>query len=434
MIRASLSAVVLVAMLLPVPGVAAPVSRHVLDNGFTVLVRPDGSTGMVAVSLMVRAGTLFESPDTIGITNFLHRVMLRGAGARSARALAEAAEDIGGTLDASGDVEYAEVRGTALARHCERLLALVADVALAPALTTAETERERALIGSALHSRADLPFQHALDTLFEELYTGHPYAWPSAGLDATIARLTRDGLAAHHRATYRPDRMVLAVAGNVPPAEVVRAAERLFGPMPPPGAGEPPPPPAPAPTGGHLVVARPAQQAQVLVGYLAPSIRDERYAAARVLGAVLGGGAAARLFVELRERRGLAYSLGVMQGYRTGPGFLLAYVGTAPGNAEAALQAVLEQVERIRLVPVSEPELARAKAYLLGTLTLDRRTSARHAWHLAFFELLGVGWDFPDRLRGAIEAVTSGDVAQAARRVLARPTVVVLRPPAKAAP
>lgn len=411
--------------------VDADVSRHVLDNGFTVLVRSDEGTGVVAASLMVRAGTLFETADTAGVTNFLHRVMVRGAGARSAQELAEAAEDLGGALDVSGDVEHAEIRGTALAREWEALLRLVADVALAPTLAPAEVERERALIQGQLDARADVPFQRALDALFEELYTGHPYAWRAAGRTETVARLTRDDLVAHHRTTYRPDRMVLAVTGNVPRDRVLRTATRLFGGMPRPQEGGELPTAVATPAGGRLLLERPAQQAQVLVGYLAPSIADEQYAATRVLGAVLGGGMAGRLFVELRDRRGLAYSLGVLQGYRTGPGYFLAHLGTAPANVDAAVRGVLEQIERIRSVPVSERELARAKTYLQGMLTLDRRTSARHAWYLAFFEVVGAGWDFPDRYRAAIEAVTVDDVTRAAARVLDRATVVVLRPPGR---
>jgi zinc protease len=136
-----------------------------------------------------------------------------------------------------------------------------------------------------------------------------------------------------------------------------------------------------------------------------------------------------RLFTELRDKRGLAYSVGVLGTFRTGPSFLVTHMGTAPPNAEAAEAGVLGEIDRIRAEQVSERELARAKAYLLGNLAMDRRTNARHAWYMAFFEITGAGWDFPDRYARAVEAVTVEDIARAARQYLVQPTVVVVQPP-----
>jgi len=177
------------------------------------------------------------------------------------------------------------------------------------------------------------------------------------------------------------------------------------------------------------VVERPAQQAQVMVGYITPGLTDPDYASVRVLGMVLGGGMSGRLFTELRDRRGLAYQVGVLGTYRTGPTFLLAYMGTAPVNVEASEAGVLAEIARVRTEPVTPRELARAKAYLLGNLTMDRRTTARDAWYLGFFEVVGAGWNFPERYAQAVESVSVDDLGRVARRYLLGPTVVVLQPP-----
>jgi zinc protease len=411
---------------------AAPpptVTRRVLPNGMTVVVRQDASVGVMAASLQVRAGSLFETADTVGITNFLHRVMLRGTSRYNALQLTEAIEDLGGSLDASGDVEYGEVRGTALARSWEDLLKLMAEVALRPTLPDEEIERERRLIQSAIQTRGDTPFQRAFDSLLVDLYGPHPYAWPSIGRRESIERIDRVALRSHYAAIYRPDRMVLAVSGHLDTGKVLRVAERLFRSPAVPGAPM-------APGSGQArarherrVVERPVQQAQVMVGYLGPALDQPDYAAVRVLGTVLGGGMSGRLFTELRDKRGLAYSVGVLGTFRTGPSFLVTHMGTAPPNAEAAEAGVLGEIDRIRAEQVSERELARAKAYLLGNLAMDRRTNARHAWYMAFFEITGAGWDFPDRYARAVEAVTVEDIARAARQYLVQPTVVVVQPP-----
>jgi predicted Zn-dependent peptidase len=414
----------------PAAGVA--VTREVLPNGMTVIAREDPAVGVVAVSLQVRAGSLFESEPTAGITNFVQRMLLRGTAQRSARELAETAEELGGSLEASGDVEFAEVRAAAIARQWRPLIALVAEVVLEPSFPAAEIERERRLLLGQLQTRADNPFPRVVDTALREVYGAHPYAWPALGRTESVAQLTREALVAHYRAVYRPDRMVLAVSGNVPRADVMAAAERLFRRLPAPGGAPASPAIAPRPLGDRRVVERDARQAQVLVGFLAPPLAHPDYAPVRVLATVLGGGMSSRLFVELRDRRGLAYSVGVLATARTGPALFAPYLGTAPPNADAALAGVFGEVDRLRTEPIAERELARAKAYIAGTLAMDRRTSARQAWHLAFYELIGAGWDWPRRFVQAVEAVTAEDVLRVAQHYLVQPTVVMLRPPAGA--
>jgi predicted Zn-dependent peptidase len=306
----------------------------------------------------------------------------------------------------------------------------VAEVALRPTLPAEEIERERRLIQSTIQTRGDTPSQRAFDALLRDLYGRHPYSWPSVGRRESIERVDRTALQAHYAAIYRPDRMVLAVSGHVETSQVMRAAERLF--RAAPAAGPPirlDPGEATA-RQDRRVIERSVQQAQVLVGYLVPSLTQPDYAAVRVLGTVLGGGMSGRLFTELRDKRGLAYSVSVAATlFRTGPSFLVAYLGTAPSSAEAAEAAVLGEIDRIRGEQITERELSRAKAYLLGILAMDRRTNARHAWYMAFFEVTGTGWDFPERFARAVESVTVADVERVARQYLTVPTVVVVQPP-----
>ena len=433
--RGSLARLGLVLALVGIPGAAAAqppgITRHLLPNGMTVIVRENLAAPVVTASLQVRAGSRFETPEMAGITNFLLRTMIRGTSRRSATELAEAAEEIGGSLDASGEVESAEIRGEALARQWEGLLGLIAEVALEPSFPGEEIERERRLILSQIKTRAETPFTLSLDALLRELYGSHPSAWPGLGLPSAVGRFARGELVAHYRAVFQAERVVLAVSGQVSHARVVRTSERLFAKLPRSGAGEVGAAAPATPVGARRVLERPAQQAQVLVGYLGPGLSDPAYPAVRVLGAVLGGGMAGRLFVELREKRGLAYALGVLIPFRTGPSFFVTHLGTAPENSAAAEAGLLAELERIRQAPVGREELARAKAYLLGNFALDRRTNARQAWYLAFFEVIGAGWDFPERYAQALDAVTAADVEAAAQRFLARPTIVVLQPPGR---
>ncbi len=404
------------------------VSRSTLPNGLRVLVREDSSAGVVAVSLQSRAGSRFETPETAGITNFLQRTMVRGTAHFTGTRLADAAERLGGNIDASGDIDFAEISARALARNWEALLGLVAEVALTPTLPAAEVDRERRLILSQIQTRGDNPFPLAFDTLLTDLYGPHPYALPNLGHRAVVERLTREELLAHYHALYRADRLVLAVSGRVEHDRVRRAAERLFAKLPGGGTPSTDPAVAPVPSAQRRVMERAAQQAQVLVGYLGPGVGDADYAAVKVMSALLGGGMSGRFFTELRDVQGLAYSLGVMNPARIGPAPIVAYLGTVRASAAAAEAGVIQQLERIRTEGATDDEVARARAYQLGVLAMDRRTNARHAWYLAFYEQAGVGWDFPDRYARALAAVTAVDVTAVARRYLVRPTSVILLP------
>lgn len=426
--RAAGLALVVVLGIASGPARAAEVTARVLPNGVRVLVREEPSAGVVAVSLQVRAGSRYETPETSGITNFLHRAMLRGAARRSAVELAEAAERIGGSLEASGDVETAEVRGTALAVHWDALLQLVAEVALKPTLPQPEIDKERRLILGQIQTRADTPFPLALDTLLADLYGASPYALPSLGRRASVEGFGREQLLAHHRAIYHPGRLVLAVSGRVRSPRVMHEAERLFGELRARGESPREPELPPTPGGGRHVVPMSAQQAHILIGYPGPALAEPDYPAVKVLAALMGGGMAGRLFVELRDHEGLAYSLGVLNPSRTGPAPFVAYLGTSRENAGAAEAGLLRELERVRTAQVSEAELDRAKTYALATLTMDRQTNARWAWYLAFFEAVGAGWDFADRNAQAIKTVTTADLSRVAQRYLTRPTVVVVEP------
>jgi predicted Zn-dependent peptidase len=402
-----------------------------LPGGLTILVRENSSAPVVAVSVLVRVGSRWEREDDSGITNLLQQVLVKGTQTRSALAIAEAAEDVGGSVSASGDTDASEIRATGLSRHWSRVLELIADVTLHPSLPAPEIEAERRVVQSALRSRADQPFQRAYDTLMERVYGPHPYSRPVLGRTPVVARLDRAALLAHYRAFYRAGRTVVSVSGDVSAPEVAAELRRLFAEMPPGDGDVSEPTVAPVTIPGRVLLTQPAAQAQVLAGTIGPAIAHRDYAAVKVLTVALGGGMAGRLFTELRDKQGLAYSTGALNPSRVQPSVLIAYLGTAPDNAERAEDGMRRELERIAREPVSPDELARAKAFLLGQFVLDRRTNARLAWYQAYFESAGVGHDFARRYVRAVEAVTVDDLQRVARAYLAGPAFVSLRPPAR---
>ncbi len=420
------------AVLLLVAALAAPagaqVTRERLDNGFTIIVKENQVAPVVAVSLLVRMGTRWEEPAIAGISNFLQAVMVKGTTRRSGAELAETVAAMGGRLTVSGDVDYSEIRGAALARFWRELLGLTAELSLEPKLEADEVTREREWLQSRLQKRRDNAPARAFDEFFAALYGSHPYAIPALGTRESLARIDHATIVARYRAFYRPERMTLAVSGQVVPSEVLAEARRLFGGMPRGASGGDTPISPPVPRAERVVIDQPAQQTQILVGGLAPALSHPDHAAVKVLSVVLGGGMAGRLFVELRDKRALAYTASAYYDPVREPGALILYLGTTPENASRAEEGLLREVERVRTQPVTPEELSRAKGYLLGKYAMDRRTNERQAWYLAFYEVEEVGGDFPERYRKAVEAVTPADVLRVARTSLGTLTTVVLGP------
>jgi predicted Zn-dependent peptidase len=413
---------------------AAPVAAQTtrterLDNGFTVIVRENPLAPVVALSLLVKVGTRWEQPANAGISNFLHAVMVKGTAKRSGSQLAEEIAAMGGKISAAGDIDYSEIKCSALARFWRPLLDLAAELALQPQLSADEVAGERDWLLSRVQRRRDNAPSRVFDELYTALYGPHPYAIPGLGTPPSLARIDHAALVAHYRAYYRPGRMVLTVSGQVAADEVVAEARRLFGGMPAGGGAAEPVLPAPVPAGRRLVIEQPAQQTQIVVGALAPSLDHADHAAVKVLSTVLGGGMAGRLFVELRDRRGLAYTATSFYEPVREPGALILYLGTAPENAAKAEEGLRQEIEKIRRERVGDDELRRAKNYLLGRYEMDRRTNERQAWYLGFYTVEGVGLEYPARYRRAVEAVTAADVLRAAQTYLARLTSVVLQPP-----
>jgi predicted Zn-dependent peptidase len=423
----------LAAIAVAVAGASAPAADSVrterLDNGFTIVVRENPVAPVVALSLLVRMGSRWETPANAGISNFLHAVMVKGTARRSGAELAETVASLGGKISAVGEVDYSEIRASALARFWRELLDIAAELALEPKLAPDEVTRERDWLLTRVQRRDDNPASRAFDAFYAALYGPHPYALPTLGTAESLQRIDHAALVAHYRAFYRPERMVLAVSGQVTASEVLVEARRLFGRMPAGDRSPDPRLPAAAASGQRVAIEQAAQQAQIVSGGLAPPLDHRDHAAVKVLGGILGGGMAGRLFVELRDRSALAYTANAFYEPLKEPGTLVLYLGTAPENAARAEEALMRELTRIRAERVGNDELARAKAYLLGRYAMDRRTNERQAWYLAFYEVEGVGADYPERYRRAVEAVTADDVLRVARTYLGTPTTVVVRPP-----
>jgi predicted Zn-dependent peptidase len=430
MSRRVAAVVALLALLAPVTAGAQSggIARTKLANGLTVIVRENPAAPVVAFSLMLKMGTRTETPDTAGISNLLQLMLVRGTEKMDGEQIAEAADRMGGSIDAYGDADYSEITATALSRNWKEMLELVGDVSLRPTLPDGTVQAVRDFIVRQIRNRGDKPFDVASDKMRAALFGSNPYAWDPLGRRESVEKLDRAALLGYYKRYYVAGQMVLAVSGDVKSAEVVSQVQRIFGGMPAGKVELPPAPPPPPMAATRDVLVVSGAQAQILMGALAPPLTHPDHPPLKVLTSVLGGGMASRFFSELRDQQALAYTTLAQYPSRVDTSAFVAILGTAPENVAKAEPALAEQLERIRSQQASAEEVAVARAYVLGSQAMDRRTNARQAWYLAFYETAGVGYEFLDRYAADVKKVTPADVQRVARQYLGVLRTVIVQP------
>jgi zinc protease len=418
--RVPLFVSLLITALLVGPAGAAPIAhREVLGNGIRLLVAPRPAIPIVVLRVSIRAGSALDPPDAPGLANLTAELLTRGTAKRTGPELDRAIEFVGGGLEANASRDGTTVSLAVLRKDLDLGLDLLAEVLLTPAFPENELTRKVAEIEAALRRSEENPDAVAGRVLARLIYPGHPYAHPVAGTVESVGRLTREQVARFHREHYRPDAATIAVVGDVTVAEVRAAIARRLGAWLPPAAALPVVPLAPAqPPVAAETIARDLTQATVYLGRPAVRHDDPDYFPLLVANYVLGGGSASRLYMRVREERGLAYSVyGSFSPGRSGSSYVVSLQTRVDAVGEAA-RLVRAEMARMGQGPVEASELSLAKSYLIGSFPLRLDTSRKVADLLIGIEEYGLGLDYPDRFRSEIAKVSAADVARVAARYM----------------
>jgi zinc protease len=409
-------------------GRVSDVESYALESGARLHVVPRREVPVVALRAALLGGLLAETAATAGIGSFLASMWLRGTRARSAADLAREIEGLAADLDGFSGRNSTGLTFEATSDKLEPALDLFAEALLEPAFAPEEIEKERAEALAALARREDQLGARVFDLFAEAHYRAHPYRLPISGTAESLAKIDREALLAHHARLVDPRHLVVALVGDVDPDEAAASlARRLAALAPEAGAPWAPPPDEPPPDEPREAELRKGRaQAHLVVGFRGVSIDDADREALEVLTQILSG-QGGRLFLELRDRRGLAYAVSAMNVEGVAPGFFAVYIATAPDKLEAARSGVVEQLERAREEPPAEDELERARRYLIGNFTIDQQRSAVRASHVSLDSLYGLGPDADRRYAERIAAVGRDDVLRAARRILHLSTATTAR-------
>jgi predicted Zn-dependent peptidase len=370
------------------------------------------------VGFWVGTGSRDESDEVSGASHFLEHLLFKGTAERSALEIANAVESVGGDMNAFTTQELTAFYVRVPDERLDLALEILSDIVWRPSIDARDVESERQVILEEIRMRDDTPDDVVHELFGSTLFPDHPLGREVLGTRESIEAMSRDAIADYHRRHYRPANVVVAVAGNVRHEDVVeRIGERLE------AAGDRPermPSPASAPR-RLAVLARPTEQAHVVLGMRGLARGDDDRYALSVLNQALGGGMASRLFQEIRERRGLAYSV---YSYRTSfvdTGAFAVYLGTAPGRVDEALGVVDAELERlVGEGGITAEELEAAKGHLKGSIALSLEGSASRMHRIGSNELTLGEVPTLDEVVARVDAVGPDDLARVIQRVLGR--------------
>lgn len=389
-----------------------------LPSGLTVATAQLPAADSVTVGIWTGTGGRFEGQPECGAAHFLEHLLFKGTPSRSARQISEAVEGVGGYLNASTGEESTSYYGRAHFKHLPLLLDVLTDMFLCASLPPREIERERDVIREEILMILDQPASQVEDLLNATLWPDDPLGRPITGTVESVRRISRARLLAFRAKNYRASNTVVAAAGAVEHASVLRLVAGTTRRWPRGPAPRHRPARKAQSRPRFNLLAKETEQAHLAIGFRAFSRHDPRRAALRLLSVILGENMSSRLFQELREKRGLAYAISSAVAHLSDDGLLHIAAGLEASRAPAALRLITRELRRLRHRTTSPRELRRAKDYAIGTMLLGLEGSSAHANWIAE-SILAFGRVIqPDEFVRQIEAVTAADIRRVANTIL----------------
>ncbi|MFL5842693.1 MAG: M16 family metallopeptidase [Thermoleophilaceae bacterium] len=381
-----------------------------LDSGLRVVSERIDTVRSVALGFWVRTGSRDETVDEAGVSHFLEHLLFKGTERFSSTEIDQIFDAMGAEINAGTGKETTSVYSRFLDQHLERAFDVMADMVLRPAYPDIDSERQVVIEEIAMYE--DEPSDKVHDVLAEAVFGDHPLGRPVIGRAEVIANVPVPDIAAYHDERYAPSNLVVAGAGNIEHAKLVEMVEQAC------AAGFPTPDvarsldPAPEHVDPRMCFfQKQTEQFHVTLG--APGIArgDDRRFALRILDTILGGSTSSRLFQEVREKRGLAYSVYSYSSQYLDSGQIGMYVGTRPDNVPQAMEVIANELRKLRTDGVSAEELERAKENVKGRTVLSMESMLARMNRLGSSVLTGIPLLSLDEVLARTDAVTADDVA-----------------------
>ena len=421
------------ALLTALPASGADVGKHRLANGVTVLTMPGEWNRIVAISVIVDAGSKHDPPKLPGLANLTNSMLIQGTTTRTAPELAELIDSAGLSIGVETAGDYASIYVTAIDSQFDVALEVIADVLQRPAFDGTRLLEAQRIAQEEIAARQDDPFSAPLIRVDQLMFGDHPFANGPKGTVKGIERITASHLVKFHTNRYVGGSTVVAIVGNFPEKHALKSLTELLSGYP---GGQAPPAELPLVSmeeAETATVFKDVDESYITMGFVAPAAGDPDFAAFEVLDSLIGMGSGSRITAALGENgAGLSDITGAF--CRCGQDVSTFILYAATEDADAAIDVIESEIERLSTEPVSDEELRIAKNRLVGRQVIKGQTNLVRAARLASYELAGLGFNFADSFLKAVNRVDKDDVLRVASEWLRKPATVVVRPGETAPP
>lgn len=413
-----------------VKNTASVIIKQVFDNGLTLIIKPNPANEVVSAQALIRMGGIYEPQSKRGLSKLMQLVLLKGTTTRGAKEIVLETESVGASIDAGlADSGYGSVSLKTTLAGFEQSLPVFLDILKNPAFEPQEFAKEKQLMLQQLTASNDHPASTAYVNFRSLFYGDYPVGMKPEEIAKMVGSLTRDDLVDWYQKTYIPNNMVISIVGNVDPGRISKIFHAAFGGW---TKGKEPAITSaaipPLDRDRQIIKTRDSQALFMILGYPAPDIFSGDYPVMEVINYVLGGEMGSRLFVELRDKKGLAYDVSTEYYPSNYPSNIFAFMATAPENYNAAREGIVAEFKRITTQPVSPEELKSAKQALKGRFLMGHETNAAQGRYLGSYELLGLGYQYDQTYPGLIDKVTAEDIQRVARKYFRHYVLSVLTP------
>lgn len=396
--------------------------RTTLDNGLRLLTAPMPGMRSVSMALFLTVGSRYESRQLAGVSHFIEHMLFKGSEQYpTAQAISQAIEGVGGSFNASTGKEVTSYTARVPGEYLEEVLRVLADMVRHSLFAPTEIEKERGVIIEEIRATKDEPQEWVTLLIDETMWPDRELGRDDAGTIETVAKLQRAQMLAYLDEYYRPNSLVVSLAGNFNEEHALELVERLFGdwqarPHRPYATCLPPLDATPV-----TIIERPTEQVNLCLGTLGISHTSPDYYPFMLANTILGDGMSSRLFQTIREEQGLAYDIGSYLNSYAETGSFVVNAGIDPSQTDAAIRAIIQELTRIREIPVAADELARVKAYTRGNMLLSIESTHQVAGWLGGQESLHSDILDIDDAIARIEAITAQDIQRVAQTCFAPP-------------
>jgi len=395
------------------------ITKTVLKNGIRVIIKENHSVPLFAARAVFLGGVRYEDESTNGVSNFLSQMFTRGTSNRSSEEIAIEIESIAGELDGFSGRNSLGVTVEALSGNFETAMDIFADVILNPTFPDEEIERARREVLSDINKENDNLLRKNINLFLRTLYKEHPYRFNVLGTRQNVEKFSKNDLAGYYKKIVDPRNMVISVVGDINADLALEIIEKEFGSLDQSEfvklniksedkqdqIRE------------ETIYEKDKNQTHIILGFRGPTLYDNDFYAFEVLNSILAG-QGGRLFLELRDKKSLAYTVTSFLSPGIENGFFGIYIGTAPGKESEAIDGIKNEITKLLKSGITEDELNRAKNYIVGNFEISLQQNASQAGKIAFDEIYGLGWDDYKTYSDKIYGVTKEDVVNVAEKFI----------------